>query len=70
MNKVRLTPIKHNNWTHIYKLNDIEKNKLPNKTNLDKSKDIFEKTDQLIKKTKLEVKNLNESKTNKHIGIS
>jgi hypothetical protein len=70
MNLVRLTPLKHNDWTHIYKMKDIAKIKLPNKTNLDESKDLFDKTDQIIKKTKSEVKELNESKMNMHIGIS
>ena len=69
-NKIRITPIKNNNWTHIYKLNDIKPQKIPNKTDLNESKKLFELTDQGIKKAKKKINDLNDPKMSMNIGIS
>ena len=71
-NKIRITPIKNNNWTHIYKLNDIKPIKFPNKTltDLNDSKKLFELTDQGIKKAKMKMTDLNDTKMSMNIGIS
>ena len=69
-NQIRITPIINNNWTHIYKLNDIDPSKFPNNTDPNESKKLFETTDQGIKNVKKKITDLNDPKMTMNIGIS